>query len=345
MKSRTAAILVAGAMSAVAAGASADTGSFGNWAVVCDNVRTCTAVGFGELGEMGSSGFLEIRRSGEADAAPTARLLTAGEGAATLTLQVDGASPPALSALPATPGAEDQEPAMRVTELTSEQTAALVGRIADGRSLTALEQGQPAVSVSLSGSSAALRFMDDRQKRAGTRTALVARGDKPASAVPAAPAAPVLTPAPRIAQGGLPNAPSAALRAKLSGCDEDIAEIGLEPVVARLAKGKLFWGVACSRGAYNVIYSLFVTDEAGGNPQVVQLPYPGGEPASEVMNIGFDPDTQTLSNFDKGRGLGDCGALNEWVWTGSRFAMKAQTIMPECQGVLPEFWPVSYRSR
>ena len=76
MKSRTAAILVAGATSAVAAGASADTGSFGNWAVVCDNVRTCTAVGFGELGEMGSSGFLEIRRSGEADAAPSHRSMT-----------------------------------------------------------------------------------------------------------------------------------------------------------------------------------------------------------------------------------------------------------------------------
>ena len=339
-------IAAAAAWSLVAAGAAQGqtaTGSFGNWTVVCDNVRTCSAIGFGELNEMGSSGLLEIRREGEASSPPMARVITAGEAAASLSLVVDGAAKPALSALPATPE-DDEDSEMRITNLSAEQTEVLIGQIVNGAALTAIEGRQPALEVSLTGSSAALRFMDAQQQRAGATSALVAKGTKAADAI-VAPEMPTLRPGPRIAQGGLPDTVTPALRAQLSGCDEDIAEIGLEPVVARLAKGKLFWGVACSRGAYNVVYSLFTTDEAGGAPTPLVLPYPDGEASSEVMNISFDPETQTLSNFEKGRGFGDCGALNEWVWTGSRFAIKAQTLMPECQGVLPQFWPVSYRSR
>ena len=88
---------------------------------------------------------------------------------------------------------------------------------------------------------------------------------------------------------------------------------------------KLFWGVVCSRGAYNVIYSLFLTDEIGGDVKALQVPYADGERTAELMNIDFDAETQTLTNFDKGRGLGDCGALTSWVWTGKAFALAHPT--------------------
>jgi len=343
MKVMTIAAVAAWGLVAAAAQAQTTTGSFGNWTVVCDNVLTCSAIGFGQLDEMGSSGLLEIRREGEASSRPMARIVTAGETAANLSLVVDKVAMPTLAALPATPEGEE-DPEMRITDLSAEQTEVLIGQIVNGAALTVIEGRVPALEVSLSGSSAALRFMDAQQQRAGTTSALVAKGTKAADAI-VAPEMPTLRPGPRITQGGLPDAVTPALRPQLGGCDEDIAEIGLEPVVARLAKDKLFWGVACSRGAYNVVYRLFISDEAGGTPTPLVLPYPDGESSSEVMNISFDPETQTLSNFEKGRGFGDCGALNEWVWTGSRFAIKAQTLMPECQGVLPQFWPVSYRSR
>ncbi|MDO8409792.1 MAG: DUF1176 domain-containing protein [Phenylobacterium sp.] len=321
----------------------ADSGSFGAWSVVCDNARVCTAFGFGELGEIGSSGFLRVTRgAGPADA-PVIDLVTAGTAATSLALAVDGVTPRGLAAVPATP--IDTDPERRLTQLTPTQSAALLAVLAKGSDLTLKEGRNPATTISLTGSSAALRFMDDRQKRAGTMTALVARGSTPASSVPAPPALPKVTAAPAAAQTGLPSQPSAALQARLGACDDDIADLGIKPDVARLAPGKLFWGVVCSRGAYNVIYSLFLTDEAGGDVEALQVPYANGEPVTELMNIDFDPETQTLTNFDKGRGLGDCGALSRWVWTGQAFALTHQTLMPDCQGVTSDYWPVSYRTR
>ena len=327
----------------LAGGASADSGSFGDWAVVCDNVQVCTAMGFGELEEMGSSALLKVRREAGPAAEPTISLITAGTAAVTLRLAVDGASPSGLTAIPATPLEEDAE--RRLTELTPAQTRALLAVLVNGRTLTLMEGQNPAATISLAGSSAALRFMDDRQGRAGTTTALVARGSRPAADVPAPPQPPVIKPAPAVAQARLPTKPSLAMQAQLRDCDDDILDLGIEPEVARLAQGKIFWGMVCSRGAYNVIYRLFLTDETGGGVQALKLEYPGVEATSEMMNISFDPKTQTLMNFDKGRGLGDCGALTQWVWTGQRFEVAHQTFMPECQGVMSDYWPVSYRSR
>ncbi|MDP1986023.1 DUF1176 domain-containing protein, partial [Phenylobacterium sp.] len=171
---------------ALAVGASggaalADSGSFGAWSVVCDNARVCTAFGFGELGEMGSSGFLRVTRgAGPADA-PVIDLVTAGTTDTSLALAVDGVTPRGLAAVPAT--LIEDDPERRLTELTPEQSAALLAVLANGADLTLKEGRNPATTISLSGSSAALRFMDDRQKRAGTTTALVARGPAPASSM------------------------------------------------------------------------------------------------------------------------------------------------------------------
>ena len=324
-------------------GASADSGSFGAWSVVCDNARVCTAFGFGELGEIGSSGFLRVTRGAGAADAPVIDLVTAGMAATSLALAVDGVTPQGLTAVPATP--IENDPERRLTKLTPVQSTALLAVLANGSELTLKEGRNPATIISLTGSSAALRFMDDRQKRAGTTSALVARGSAPASSVPAPPSLPNVTPAKRVVQDDLPSEPSAALQARLRDCDDDIADMGLDPQVARLAAGKIFWGVVCSRGAYNVVYSLFLTDESGGAVEALRVPYPDGEGVVELMNIDFDPETQTLTNYDMGRGLGDCGALNSWVWTGTAFALTHQTFMPDCQGVTSEYWPVSYRSR
>lgn len=328
---------------ATAGAAKADSGSFGDWSVVCDNTRTCTALGFGDLDEMGSTGHIAIRREGVADAAPRARLVTAGQGEASLSLAIDGRVPEGLAGLPARNAPEDPE--RRVTDLTAEQTQALLAGLINGGSLAVREAGRPVLQVSLSGSSASLRFMDDRQKRAGTLTALVAKGAKPASAVPPPPPPPSLAAAPAARQVGLPSAVPQAIAARLNGCDEDIAELGLEPDVARLGQDRLFWAVACSRGAYNVVYRLFLTDGAGRAAEPLRLTYPSGEVAEEVMNVQYDAETRSLTNFDKARGLGDCGAITTWRWTGQGFVLAEQTLMPECRGVLPEAWPLSYRSR
>lgn len=329
--------------SLMSSAALADSGSFGEWSVVCDNTRACVALGFGELGQMGSAGHIAISRGAEPDAAATARLLTAGQRAAKVSLAVDGRVPPGLAGLPASALADDDE--QRVTELTPAQTQALLGVLVNGSRLSVVEVGEPALNISLAGSSASLRFMDDRQKRAGTSTALVARGAQGAEAVPQPPPPPVVRPAAAVSQANLPSSPPRAIIAQMDGCDDDIAEIGLDPEVARLSGGRLFWGLACSRGAYNVVYRLFLSDETGGQVERLNLGDPSGGSAWEVMNIAYDPQARSLTNFDKARGLGDCGAITHWTWTGRAFELSEQTRMPECKGVLPEHWPVSYRSR
>jgi len=99
---------IAAGVAALALGGSggaalADSGSFGAWSVVCDNARVCTAFGFGELGEVGSSGFLRVTRgAGPADA-PVIDLVTAGMAATSLALAVDGVTPRGLAACPRRP--------------------------------------------------------------------------------------------------------------------------------------------------------------------------------------------------------------------------------------------------
>ncbi|MDP2226329.1 MAG: DUF1176 domain-containing protein, partial [Moraxellaceae bacterium] len=210
-----------------ASAAQADSGSFGDWAVVCDNTRVCTALGFGELGEIGSSALLKVSRDAAAAAEPTISLITAGTQAATLRLSVDGVVPEGLSAVPAMPMADGPE--RRITELTPAQSRALLVLLANGRTLSLMEGRNPAATLSLAGSSAALRFMDDRQMRAGTATALVAGGAQAASTVPAPPQPPVVTPAPAVAQTRLPSRPSSVMQAQLRDCDDDLLELGIEP--------------------------------------------------------------------------------------------------------------------
>ena len=62
-------------------------------------------------------------------------------------------------------------------------------------------------------------------------------------------------------------------------------------------------------------------DEGDGNPR------PG-----DVHQIG------------KGRGIGDCGAMGGYAWTGTSFALTAFSMMGECRGIGSDDWITLYRS-
>ncbi|MDD3838461.1 MAG: DUF1176 domain-containing protein [Phenylobacterium sp.] len=324
---------------AVFGAAQAEDAGFGDWSVVCDNVRTCSAYGFTAQNE-DPNAYLRLTRSGAPDAAPVITISAQGEGGATWRLEIDGFA----VADGVQPRAEQDEMYQRAT-LTPAQAAAVLKGLANGGILS-IWRGRDIVSaISLKGSSAALRWMDDRQKRGGTVTALVARGAKPASAVPALPEPPLVRPAAAPAQDRLPTTPPEALKYPYEGCDDDIESLGIGPQVFRLSPGVLLWQTACSRGAYNIIYDLNLTDERGGNIRPAEVVYPGGQRTSQLMNVEFEPTAQTLANFDKARGLGDCGAFTSWVWTGRDFALKSAEIMPDCRGVPLDDWATEFVSR
>jgi hypothetical protein len=321
-----------------AASAQAESAGFGDWIVVCDNVRTCSAYGFSpELSE--DMAYVRLTRTGQPDAPVVASLSQMGEGAGAWRFEVDG-----QVVAPRVPFAAGKHEVYRRARLAPADAAALVGALAGGTGLR-LFDGHAATPISLKGSSAALRWMDERQKRAGTVSALVARGARPASAVSVPPGPPVIRAAPAVSQAGLPTTLPDALKHPWESCDDDIDSLGFEPEVFRLAPGLLLWQTACSRGAYNVIYDLTLTDERGGSVRAASIPYLGGEATGELMNVEFDAGTQTLSNFDKARGLGDCGAFTSWAWTGKAFVLKSSDVMPACRGVPLDDWPTEFVSR
>jgi hypothetical protein len=160
------------------------------------------------------------------------------------------------------------------------------------------------------------------------------------------PAAPLVQPAPAVDQSKLPKRLPPSVAALRGECDSDmdLADEMWSPEVHRLAPGRLLWIVPCSRGAYNITADLFTADEKGGAARAQRVPYGDGMESS-MMNLSYDPETRILTNFDKARGIGDCGATNEWAWTGQRFERSRSTLMGECRGVLVDLWPTTFVSR
>jgi hypothetical protein len=64
-----------------------------------------------------------------------------------------------------------------------------------------------------------------------------------------------------------------------------------------------------------------------------------------MINADFDPKTMVLNAFEKGRGLGDCGVLRNYLWDGKSFQPLEIDYMPECRGVEADAWPALHRGR
>lgn len=337
---RTALILVAFGVFASGA-ASAEDAGFKDWWAVCDNVRTCSAYGFSPEGAE-ETGYIRIERGAAPADAPRVSIGTLGSPRGAWRALMDGKPIPGLETF-ALEVTEDGD--IQVDTLSPAQSEAFVSAARNGGSVALVRDGKAGPVISLAGSSAALRWIDDRQKRAGTAGAMVAKGGKPMNAQP--PVAPLVRPAAAVDQSKLPKKVPASVLALRGECDEDmdLTEEMWTPEVHRLAPGRLLWIVPCSRGAYNIIADLFTADEKGGGARAEQVTYGEGEQTSTLMNVAYDVERRVLSNFDRARGLGDCGAEQEWTWTGATFEWSRQILMGECRGVMMDDWPTTFVTR
>ena len=219
-------------------------------------------------------------------------------------------------------------------------------------------RGASTLAVSLNGAAAALLWIDEKQGRLNTPTALIRRGDRPASTVPVAPPLPTVTPAPAVDQGGFGDVNQrvpAALRARteVGTCLKESAMPAVSDMVmsARLDARTELWAVPCGSGAYNVTHNWYLTGPDGRDPRPAILAGTAGPGADPVMpdnstvNGAYDPKTRTLSAFAKGRGIGDCGSAQTWAWTGDRFVLTQESTMGECAGVPSDLWPVAWRTQ
>ena len=305
--------------------------TFGDWAVACDNVHDCEMTslipgedGFGEEGSGYDTIALSIaRHPGPAGSfAVEVQFSTQTRGPATL--RIDGQA--VVSGIPV-------NDTLRFSGAEAERIVTAIGKSKEV-ALHATD-GSRIGRASLAGSSAALRFIDAEQGRAGTVSAAVAKGPKPATAVPAAMPVPVVR---FVRPAGAAARVTPALKTAMvtaSDCGEAYEGEVPAPEVHALGGGKTLVLLPCGNGAYN--YSSIPFILGGGKPvfAVFDLPPGMSEPGAtmpELVNAGWDPKTARLSSYSKGRGLGDCGSAEEYVWDGTRFRLVEQRVMDECRG-------------
>ncbi|MCW3846359.1 DUF1176 domain-containing protein [Sphingomonas sp. LB-2] len=325
--------LAASLMLTAAAPAPGQEKLFGNWAVVCDNVKRCEATALMPESWSGDEApGLDIAR----DAGPA--------GAVTV----------AISPIREVPGIIDilidrhmvgsgtmRDGSIHLTGGTAEGIARA---FATARQLTLRSHGKIIATISLTGSSAALRYIDAEQGRAGGVTALVARGPKSAVLVPAAAALPKV-PAMRPGRGKAATLPAAQLTAlrTQAGCDGPMPE-GWEPEFDRLDGRSTLLLLPCGMGAYQGWAAIYVLTD--GKAVAAQFDFgieSDRDPVPTLTEAEWDAGNGSLNSHAKGRGLGDCGISREWVWDGSRFRMTLFNGLDACR--LSGNWMTRYRAQ
>lgn len=337
------------AQTAPAATAQPADRTFRDWLAGCDNGNDCVA--FAGPTD-GGTGWLRVAMAAGPAAAATVHVGLWGDGepqnaAAPLRLQIDGQEF-VIAPDPEQDGGD-------VGRATGRQAQAVIRALGDARRLT-LVKGSDTVALSPNGAAAALLWIDERQGRLDTVTALRRPGPRPASAVPTAPALPVVTPAPAADQTGMPDpeGPGPALPGALTdlaAVRECRANLDWNPELfkqtsrARLDADTELWGVPCDAGAYNLMMRFWITGPNGSDPRAIALQGVDGDPDYVVTNPEYDPAERTLRQFYKGRGIGDCGTFQKWTWTGHAFVLSHEIGMGECWGAPFDLWPTRWRTR
>ena len=331
---------------ALASAAAPEPKTFRDWVAGCDNLMGCTALSLpSEAAD--PIAYLRLERPAGPDGAVSLVLRLRGDWKkppAALQLKLDGSPFPAGGGT--LPAAADGD-----TVSLTFPPAEIEALVAAARKATKLSVAAPGVKadISLSGSVAAMLWIDEQQGRLNTTSALIRKGS--GTSTPAAPAAPIVTAKP--ASGTLSDkdakALAAALRKQIKQRDADLCEDD-EMLVAADAAWPLggerrLVGLACSRGAYNLTTGFWTverSDVAAAKPVV--FPQGDGDAKNMLTNADFDTKTGRLDFFAKGRGIGDCGAAGSYAWTGATFALTGFSMMGECRGVGLDDWITLYRS-
>ncbi|WP_343528135.1 DUF1176 domain-containing protein [Sphingomonas sp.] len=294
---------------------------FRDWIVACDNGGGCEAASLSpDDGMLQDAGLLVRRAADGAVSVKVADMTGKGQRAV---IRIDGRPAATVALTRQAAGWVEGAPAR-----------ALARALVRGRRAAILTP--VARPVSLNGIAAALRYMDDRQRRAGTATALVASGRAAYhGTIPMLPVVGVVTPPP----GAAPDVPAAAIndmRRRLGCAIGDGSMVSADAY--RLDRRSTLVLLSCGAGAYNYLvkpliwragrlsparfdYALSFADEAE----------PGG--AVTLVNAEWS-DTGRLSSWSKGRGLGDCGDAQQFGWDGARFRLLEAASMTECRGAI-----------
>ena len=301
----------------------AELKTFRDWIVGCDNGLVCQAAAM--MPATGGAATLSVHRDPGGDAA-TEVWLRVWDGEAA-DVSADG-KPLHVRLNKNDDEAYVVDPADAVRFLDAIRAAKEVEVLDSAR--------KPIGALSPDGASAALLYIDDRQHRLGTRGALVRRGDRPDSSVPPPPALPVRDTVPGSAKP--PSQLSAAFVAKVR-TDAECADETAPNLVShdRLDDRHTLAIVTllCQSGAYNRISENFVIPD-GGEPRPAEFDDEAEAQDGDTLyyNLFWEAKERRLHAGFKGRGIGDCGGRQQYVWDGARFRLVELTEMDDCRGVV-----------
>ncbi len=322
------------------------------WTAACDNQRNCAAYG---VHFMWQAGYLRIERGAAAEAQPKVTLAINQDKPVKFTLGFDAPAPDILPKGTIAPERIDPDHYMRFAIEAPFEDVLTVLRKATTINYMPVDPPKPdeyfEATITLTGAIEALAWIDQQQKRAGTVTALVKRGAKPASAVPPVPELPSIT----VVKPTLettPNTPPVIAQKSRTVCGKG-DRTGEVRQPSWLDDTQVMYAFFCMRssGAYNLNYALLAAP--ADNPQSAKpivLRYPENIAAVEkaksdpLFNAEFNPATGTLVTFQLGRAAADCGTLARWVWDGRAFRLALLQKMPTCGLIDTHDWPVLYRA-
>lgn len=309
--------------------------TFRDWTVSCDNMRYCEAQAAQIDSSAGDEWVVRIARNGTPSSSPTVSLFPAFDVPASATrIRFDG----------------------RVSDFAIDTIGNLVGdpalflkAMAKARQADIVDADQKVVgSLAVDGAAAALRWIDDRQKRVGTVSALIARGPKPASAMPALPDLPeIKTPARSTA------APTKLASAQIDRIKSqaDCFDAYHEDEFFRLDDTHTLGLIACGTGAYQGFSVAVLIDEHGAWSRApIEQARPLWEganawDAASITTASYGEENFLLSSFAKGRGLTDCGMSASWVWDGEVFRLASYSALDECRGGPPGEWLPQWQTK
>lgn len=311
---------------------------FKDWYVACDNVWYCEAGTLAEEGgDFTTAMAVRLWREGGPEA-PLRIVLTPSQEMA------PGPARLKIDARPPLAGTQDTD---GNTALHAAQSLDIARALANGSTAAMMMSDGKSVALSLAGSSAALRYIDAVQQRAGTSGAIIATGTKPDTALP--PARPQLTARAASKLTDLPDLKAYPKIIAESGCEYRMegVEDTAYPLGQRDGKDQALVLIACDSGAYNFGSAVMIATRPMEDPNArwefvpasfdSATGWAGDDTVPQVVNADFTPETGTLFDRAKGRGIGDCGSASSYVWDGEMFRLSERHEMGECRGVWE--WP------
>ena len=119
-------------------------------------------------------------------------------------------------------------------------------------------------------------------------------------------------------------------------CTVPLKKAAASAELAALGKRLKLVTISCWRAAYNFGSILFALDPADRD-RARQLRFNiwnGKKFTStyQLSNVDYDEKTGKLGSLHKGRGIGDCGSIGQWKWTGRNFKLTGYWFKEECDG-------------